>query len=80
MNQTAKYLPAMVKPGRHQVIHRNCRVLVYAHTSMWKTLCGWNYYGSSYEFVEGDVTMVSCAKCISTAQSKEVDKAVEIDL
>ena len=36
--------------------------------------------GSSYEFVEGDVTMVSCAKCISTAQSKEVDKAVEIDL
>lgn len=79
LGSSAKFLPPLVKSGRHQVIHKNSKTLVYAHAALWKTVCGWNYYGSAYEFAEGDNTMVTCAKCQSTAHGKEGIKAVEID-
>ena len=52
-----KYLPPLVRSGRLQVIHRNTKTLVYAHSALWKTICGWNYYGSSYEFA-GECGMI----------------------
>jgi len=79
LGNNTKYLPPMVRSGRYQVIHRNTKTLVYAHSAMWKTTCGWNYYGSTYEFVEGDVTMVTCTKCQATALSKEECVSVERD-
>ena len=60
----------MVKSGRHQVIHRNSKTLIYAHSAMWRTVCGWNYYGSAYEFVEGELTKVTCNKCLATAPTR----------
>lgn len=79
LGNNTKYLPPLVRSGRHQVVHRNTRTLVYAHSAMWKTICGWNYYGSSYEFVEGNATMVTCNKCLSTAPSKEECESVDKD-
>ena len=79
LGNNTKYLPPMVRSGRYQIIHRNSKTLVYAHSAMWKTVCGWNYYGSTYEFVEGDVTMVTCTKCQATALSKEECVTVERD-
>ena len=79
LGNNTKYLPPLVRSGRYQVIHRNTKTLVYAHSAMWKTVCGWNYYGSSYEFVEGDVTMVTCTKCQATALSKEECVSVDRD-
>ena len=67
MANSAKYLPSYVKSRRHQVIHRNSRVMVYAPSYLWRTQCGWLYYRSDYEFVEGDNTMVSCQKCLGAA-------------
>ena len=79
LGNNTKYLPPLVRSGRHQVFHRNTRTLVYAHSAMWRTMCGWNYYGSTYEFVEGDATMVTCNKCMSTAPSKEECESVDKD-
>ena len=76
VGSNSKFLPPLVRSGRQQVVHKNNKTLVYANPAMWRTNCGWNYYGSSYEFVEGNDTMVSCAKCLSTAHSKEVETAV----
>ena len=75
LGNNAKYLTSLVKSNRHQVLHKNSKTLVYMHPSLWKTLCGWNYYGSAYEFAEGDDTKVTCSKCVAAAQSKEVDKS-----
>ena len=61
LNASSKFLPS---------IHKNAKELVYAHSAMWKTLCGWNYYGSSYEFVEKEDRMVSCNKCQTAALGK----------
>ena len=57
LGNNTKYLPPLVRSGRHQVIHRNTKTLVYAHSALWKTICGWNYYGSSYEFA-GECGMI----------------------
>ena len=79
LGNNTKYLPPMVKSGRHQIIHRNSKTLIYAHSAMWRTACGWNYYGSAYEFVEGEVTKVTCNKCLATAPSKEEGESVDRD-
>ena len=65
------YLPNLVKSARHQVIHKNNRILVYAPSAQWRSVCGWHYYNSNYEFVCGEDTKVTCTKCQTAAQSKE---------
>eukprot|EP00435_Cladocopium_sp_Y103_P043178 s1082_g12.t1 len=71
LSTSSKYLPPLVKSGRHQVIHLNCKTLVFSPSTTWKTTCGWYYYLANYQFVEGDSTKVSCAKCMASAQRKE---------
>jgi len=66
-----KYLPRMVKSHRNQVIHLNTKALVYAPSHLWKTVCGWHYYNSTYEFVAGESNMVTCNKCSMAAQCRE---------
>eukprot|EP00435_Cladocopium_sp_Y103_P065381 s228_g27.t1 len=75
MGYSSKYLPPLVKSARHQVVHTNAKTLVYSASTSWRTTCGWYYYLSNYQFVEGDVTMVTCAKCLAAAQSKEAEGA-----
>ena len=68
MATSAKYLPSLVKSTRQQVVHTNVKTLVYAPSVGWMAKCGWYYYNSNYEFVEGSPEMITCAKCISSAQ------------
>lgn len=69
------YLPNLVKSARHQVVHKNNRILVYAPSAQWRSVCGWHYYNSNYEFVCGEETKVTCTKCQAAAQSKEKEDA-----
>ena len=71
MQVSAKYLPPLVKSTRHQVIHKNTKALVFLPS----TNCGWYYYLAYYQFVEGGDAMVTCAKCLVSAQRKEVNVA-----
>jgi hypothetical protein len=66
-----EYLPRLVKSHRNQVIHLNTKALVYAPSHLWKTVCGWHYYNSTYEFMAGELNMVTCNKCSTAAQSRE---------
>ena len=66
-----KYLPRLVKSHRNQVIHLKTKALVYAPSHLWKTVCGWHYYNSTYEFVAGETSMVTCNKCSLAAQCRE---------
>lgn len=34
LGNNTKYLPPLVRSGRHQVIHRNTKALVYAHSAL----------------------------------------------
>ena len=68
LDSSGKFLPSLVKSARHQVVHRNARVLVYAPAGMWRTLCGWYCYSANYSFEEGDDSKVTCAKCQMSAQ------------
>ena len=67
MNTSGKYLPGLVRSTKQQIIHHNVKTLVYAPPHAWRTKCGWYYYASNYEFVEGDPTLVNCAKCQASA-------------
>lgn len=67
MCSAAKYLPNLVKSARQQVVHANAKTLLYAPPNSWRTKCGWYYYASNYEFEEGPVEKVTCAKCQSSA-------------
>ena len=67
MRSAAKYLPNLVKSARQQVVHANAKTLLYAPPNSWRTKCGWYYYASNYEFEEGPVEKVTCAKCQSSA-------------
>ena len=75
MDTSTKYLPPLVQSARHQVVHRNNKTLVFSPSATWKTACGWYYYLANYQFAEGDPSMITCAKCLGSAHSKEVDKA-----
>ena len=66
-DSSSKYLPPLVRSGRNQVVHKNTKVLVFAPAYLWRTKCGWGYYSSNYEFVEGEDTMVTCQKCTASA-------------
>ena len=67
MSSAARYLPNLVRSTRQQVIHANVKTLLYAPPNNWKTKCGWYYYASNYEFEEGTLEKVTCAKCQSSA-------------
>ena len=68
---STKYLPRLVKSHRNQVVHLNTKALVYAPSHLWKTVCGWHYYNSTYEFMAGEPNMVTCNKCFAAAQGRE---------
>jgi len=70
MKTANKYLPPLVKSTRHQLLHKNNKVLIYAPACMWKTICGWHYYSANYTFEEGEDSKVSCAKCQLSAQQQ----------
>ena len=72
---SVKYLPRLVKSHRNQVVHLNTKALVYAPSHLWRTVCGWHYYNSTYEFLAGDTNMITCHKCNAAAQGKEVTDA-----
>lgn len=61
----SRYLPPFVKSKRHKTIHKTCSTLVFAPSTLWKTICGWRYYNSSYEFADDENTMATCGKCLS---------------
>ena len=67
MSTSGKYLPSLVRSTKQQIIHHNVKTLVYAPPHAWRTKCGWYYYASNYEFVEGDSTLVNCVKCQASA-------------
>ena len=48
---------------------------MFSPSSTWKTRCGWYYYLANYQFMEGDTSLVTCAKCMGSAHGKEVDEA-----
>jgi len=75
VNITAKYLPTMVRSARHQMVHRNSKILVFSPSTTWKITCGWYCCLAGYQFVEGDLSQVTCAKCFRSAQRKEVEMA-----
>ena len=62
-----KYLPSLVQSSRQEVIHANVKTFLYSPPASWRTKCGWYYYASNYEFEEGDVEKVTCAKCMMSA-------------
>eukprot|EP00435_Cladocopium_sp_Y103_P042020 s1275_g11.t1 len=66
-NDYTKYLPAWVKSNRQQVIHKNCKIILCSPAPLWKTICGWNYYHSDYEFHEGEPDGTRCQKCWASA-------------
>ena len=72
MESDHRYLPRYVVSGRYHVTHLNHKILLYAPAAQWRTVCGWHYYNSSYQFTDGEGTMVSCSKCQGIAQGKEV--------
>ena len=74
MESDHKYLPKYVVSGRYHVTHINHRILLYAPAAQWRTICGWHYYNSSYQFTDGEGTKVSCTKCQGIALCKEVDE------
>ena len=70
MSSSGKYLPSLVKSTKQQIIHHNVKTLIYAPPHAWRTKCGWYFYASNYEFVEGNPTQVSCAKCLMSAPTQ----------
>ena len=48
MDCSSKYLPPQVRSSRHQVVHKNCKTLVFSASAAWKTVCGWHYYLANY--------------------------------
>ena len=43
-------------------------VTLSAPSAQWRSLCGWHYYRSNYEFVCWEGGKVSCTKCQTAAQ------------
>jgi hypothetical protein len=74
MESAQKFLPKYVISHRYQVTHINNRILLYAPAAQWRTICGWHYYSSTYQFADGDGAAVNCTKCNGIAQCKEVEK------
>lgn len=74
-SDSTKYLPKFVLSQRHQVAHRNEKIHILAPAAHWRTLCGWHYYHSSYNFAEEAGTKDVCSKCEQFAQSRGVDQA-----
>jgi hypothetical protein len=68
-NDYTKYLPKWVKSTRNQITHRNGRVVLRSPAPLRKTLCGWNYYSSDYEFHDGEREV--CKKCKASALEQE---------
>lgn len=68
-NDYTKYLPKWVKSTRNQITHRNGRVVLCSPAPLRKTLCGWKYYSSDYEFHDGEREV--CKKCKASALEQE---------
>eukprot|EP00435_Cladocopium_sp_Y103_P051234 s2172_g15.t2 len=71
-NDYTKYLPAWVRSTRHQVVHKNTKVFLCAPAPLWRTVCGWAYYKSDYEFHEAEPQGTRCQKCGISADAERL--------